>query len=77
MAYLDLGIVCNSRLAISRRYNNLKNTIWILLHGMRLAVPVICHILDYASQGNLLQGKREILNSPIRNACVALGAHSL
>jgi hypothetical protein len=40
-SYLDLGLVCNGRLAIFRGYDNLKNTKWILLHGMRFPAPLI------------------------------------
>ena len=43
LANLDFRVVCNRRLSIFRRNNNLEHTKWILLHGMRFSTPVICH----------------------------------
>jgi len=34
LAYLDFRIVCNRRLSIFRRNNDLENAVWVLLHGM-------------------------------------------
>ena len=41
LAYLDFRVVCNCRLSISRRNNDLENTVRILLHRMRFSIPVI------------------------------------
>jgi len=41
LAYLDLRVVCNGRLAIFCWNNDFKNSKGILFHGMRFSAPVV------------------------------------
>src|SRR6187402_3929449 len=58
-SYLDLGIMCNGRLSIFCRNNHLKNTIWILLHRMRLPAPIVCLVLVHQPKKEEIYYRRE------------------
>lgn len=73
VTHLDFRLVLDSRLAILCGNGNLKNTIWVLLEGVRLSVPFVC---AKVSVYPLHAQPANVLKSPIRKACVALGAHS-
>lgn len=51
--YLDLRVMCYSRLSILRRYHNLKNSERILFHRVRFSAPVIYLPLAGATAGGL------------------------
>lgn len=73
--YLDLGVVRYSDLPVlRRRHNNFKDPKIIFLHRVGIAVPTI---YSKSAYGDVRwRALFDLLKSPMRNACWALGAHS-